>query len=52
MNSTYETTITDTGAFAVQIIDRETSDIVGEANDLDTIDQALDYIRRFYAART
>lgn len=50
MNSTYDTNITDTGAFAVQIVDRETGAIVGEANDLDTIGDALDYVRRFYDA--
>lgn len=52
MNATYETNITDSGGFAVQIVDRETGAIAGEANDLDTIDQALDYVRRFYDALT
>lgn len=45
----YDISIVDTGAFAVQILNRDTGTIVGEANDLDTIDEALSHVRRFYA---
>jgi hypothetical protein len=48
----YETLITeDPSGFAVQIVDRDTDAIVGESNDLDSIEEALGYVTRFYANR-
>lgn len=41
------TVVDDT--YAVQIVDNDTDAILAEANDLFTMDEALDFVRRFTA---